>query len=85
MSICGFPFVVVMYDHRYLRSTNIMDPHWIAIAPRPAGELARSAMPDAPVAAERGRRARRRARGFAGRVAARFAATRLEKEQPCGI
>jgi hypothetical protein len=62
-----------------------MDPRWIVIAPLPAIEQARSALPDAPVVRERGRRERRRARGFTGRVAARFAGTRLDKEQPCAI
>jgi len=62
-----------------------MDPHWIAIAPLPAIELGRSALPDAPVIPERRRRERRRPRGLTGRVAARFVGTRLEKEQPCGI
>jgi hypothetical protein len=83
LSIWRFPFVVVMYDHHYRR--NAMDPRWIAIAPLPAIELARSGLPDAPVVRDRGRRQRREPRGFRARVMALLAGTRLEKEQPCGI
>jgi hypothetical protein len=63
------------------------DLGWMPIVVGANRGLARSAMPDAPVVADRPRRERRWLRGFAERVVATRArrhAPRLGKEEPCG-
>lgn len=63
------------------------DLRWIGIVVGAGRELARSAMPDAPVVAERPRREGRLLRRFAGRLVAapaRLRAPRLGGEEPCG-
>jgi hypothetical protein len=63
------------------------DMRWIPIVAGANHGLARSAMPDAPVLADRPRRKRRSLRGFAERLVApraRRRAPRLGKEEPCG-
>ena len=63
------------------------DLRWVPIVVGAGRELARSAMPDAPVVAERPRREGRLLRRFAERLVAapaRLRAPRLGEEEPCG-
>jgi hypothetical protein len=62
------------------------DLRWVPIAVAAGGELASSALPDAPVIPVARLRKRGRLRGFAERLVAsrpRLRATRLAKEKPC--
>ena len=59
------------------------DLRWVPIAVAAGGELASSALPDAPVIPTRPRRQRRRLRGFAERLRVsrpRLQVAQLEKE-----
>jgi hypothetical protein len=63
------------------------DLRWVPIVVGAGRELASSAMPDAPVVADRPRRERRRVREFADRVVTarpRLWSTRPREEKPCG-